>query len=92
MRKIVTTVFAAVAVLALSTGCDTTHGDDGDPGTVTGRDKDSWTTKSGKTTIHHFDYDLTVRRADGSTYEIDVSEDVYDHCYTGSAYPACAKR
>lgn len=87
--------FAASVLLAGSlalTGCSTTHGDKGDPGTVTDRDKDHWTTRSGRTTTHHWDYDLTVRRPDGTEYGIDVSEDVYDHCYRGSHYPACVKR
>lgn len=85
-------VSAALTGLLVLTGCSTTHGDKGDPGTVTDRDEDHWTTRSGKTTVHHWDYDLTVRRPDGTEYEIDVSEDVYDHCYRGSHYPACAKR
>lgn len=82
----------AAAVGLLLTGCDTTHGDDGDPGTVVDRDSDVWTTRTGKTTTTHYDYDLTVRRADGTEYDIDVSSDVYDHCYRQSAYPKCVER
>lgn len=90
MKKTTAAAVAALA-LALTAGCSTTHGNDGDPGKVTSRDSDYWTTRVNKTTTHHWDYDLTVRRADGSEYSIDVSEDVYDHCYRGSNYPACVK-
>lgn len=85
MKKTVTAIGAVIALAVLGTGCDRTYGDDGDPGKVSDR------SRVYKTRAHHWDYDLTVRRADGTKYGIDVSEDVYDHCYRGSSYPACAK-
>jgi hypothetical protein len=83
-------VLATAAVLALA-GCGP---DDhrGDPGKVVDREESFYTTRVGKTTTQHWDYDLTIRRPDGSTYELDVSEDAYDRCYRGSSYPKCVDR
>lgn len=96
MKRKTAAAAAALGIALVLTGCQGgTHGDKGDPGRVIGRDYDpSYTTRAGKTRIHHpSDYDLTVRRsADGTEYDIDVSHDVYDHCYTGSSYPKCVKR
>lgn len=77
-------VLATAAVLVL-TGCGP---DDhrGDPGKVVDRERDY--RHSSKT----WDHDLTIRRPDGSTYELDVSGDAYDHCYRGSSYPKCVDR
>ena len=92
MNKIKAAPIALVlGALAVLTGCADSHGADGDPGVVQSRDEDHWVTKSGKTRIHHYDYDLTVQTPDGKTYDIDVGEDVYDHCFTGSKYPKCTK-
>lgn len=91
MKKIPAAAGAVLAVV-LAAGCATTHGADGDPGRVVGRDEDHWTTRVNKTTTYHADYDLTVRRADGTEYDIDVSEDVFDHCYRGSRYPGCVEK
>lgn len=84
----------ALAVLALA-GLTACGPDDhrGDPGKVIARDHDMWSTKSGKVTTWHHDYDLTVQRSkDGSTYELDVTGSGYDHCYRGSSYPKCVDR
>jgi hypothetical protein len=78
-------VITAVAGVMLLTGCQE-HGTDGDPGKVIYRESEYH--KSSKT----WDYDLVIERPDGSTYEIDVSSGVYDHCYRGSAYPKCVER
>lgn len=93
MKKIAGFAGALVLSVLVLTGCGATAADrSGDPGKVSGRDESHWTTKSGKTTIHHYDYDLTVTRKDGTSYEIDVTESAFDHCYRGSAYPKCVDR
>lgn len=75
----------AVLLTVLLTGCGKDD-ERGDPGKVTGRDKDySSATKT-------WDYDLTIRRADGTEYELDVSRRGYDRCYRGSSYPTCVDR
>lgn len=90
MNKIKTAVIVLVlGVFAALTGCADTHGADGDPGVVADRDEDSSYSRATKTTS--YDYDLTIRTPDGKTYDIDVGEDVYDHCFTGSEYPKCVK-
>lgn len=88
MRRIFALITAVVVGL---TGCGSTSDDKrGDPGRVTGRDSAHWTTRSGKTTIHHSDYDLTIERTkDGTRYELDVTGEGYDHCYRNSKYPKC---
>jgi hypothetical protein len=61
------------------------HGLDGDPGRV--HDKDKSYRKSSS-----WDYDLEVTRSkDGTSYWIDVSQDVYDDCVRGAKYPACGQ-
>lgn len=95
MRKITAAVVSAAVAGALAlTGCGSTPDDHrGDAGKVVERDSDHWTTKSGKTTVHHWDYDLTIKRSsDGTEYELDVTESGYDHCYRGSSYPKCVDR
>ena len=88
-RRAIAAVAAAVALLLA--GCSE---DDhrGDPGKVVDREESFYMTKVGKTQVHHWDYDLTIRRPDGSTYELDVSENAYDRCYQGSSYPKCVDR
>ena len=85
-------VSLGAALLLLVTGCESPDDKRGDPGKVVARDEDHWTTKSGKTRIHHSDYDLTVERKDGTVYELDVTSGGYDHCYRGSSYPKCVDR
>lgn len=84
----------AVAVATLVTGCGASDADrSGDPGKVVDRDKDHWTTGSGKNRVHHYDYDLVIQRSsDGTEYEKDVSSAAYDHCYRGSSYPKCVDK
>lgn len=83
----------AVAVMALVTGCGASADDrNGDPGTVVSRDEDHWTSGSRKHRVHHSDYTLTIQRADGTTYDKDVSSAAYDHCYRRSSYPKCVDR
>lgn len=90
--------FAVITLIVLGTvlGCSTPDDGRGDPGKVVDREASHWTTTSGtgksRTTVWHHDYDLTIRRPDGSTYELDVTEDGYDHCYRGSGYPKCISR
>lgn len=84
MRKIFALVTAATlaAVLGL-TACSTPDDKRGDPGIVRDRDYDPQTKH---TTA---DYDLTIERPDGSTYDLDVTSGGYDHCYRSSKYPKC---
>lgn len=80
-----------VLVITL-TGCEPaeSHGADGDPGVVTDRSSvPARAARKGRAS-RPADYDLEVKRTDGSTYWIDVSQDVFDHCYGGSKYPLCA--
>jgi hypothetical protein len=89
-----------VALLAISlvvlvvtlTGCQPpdSHGADGDPGTVVNRNSVKGIAARKGRASRPADYDLQIQRPDGSTYWIDVSEDVFDHCYRGSAYRQCA--
>lgn len=81
-KTVALAVSAAVAGALALTGCGP---DDkrGDAGQVTGRDRDYYS--STKT----WDYDLTIRRPDGSEYELDVTRRGYDRCFRGSAYPKC---
>lgn len=83
---------AVLGVVLILSGCSTPDDERGDAGKVIGREESHWTTKSGKTIVWHHDYDLTVRRPDGTVYELDVSEDGHDHCYRGSSYPRCVDR
>ena len=63
-------------------GCGGTDSDcQGDPGVVTDKDWDS----NGKRAD---DYDITVLRADGSTYEKDVTSTGYDWYKRGSKFPS----
>lgn len=76
----------AVLLAVLLTGCGPDD-ERGDPGKVTGRDRDY----SSSTKV--WDYDLTIKRtSDGKEYELDVSRSGYDHCYRGSSYPTCVDR
>lgn len=77
---------AAVGAVLILSGCSTPDDERGDPGKVIDRDADY--NSSSKT----WDHDLTVRRPDGTTYELDVTGDGYDHCYRGSSYPKCVDR
>lgn len=93
MKKIMGLIAGLVLGITALTGCGASeHDRSGDPGKISDRDSDHWTTKSGKTTTHHYDYDLTVTRKDGTSYEIDVTSAAFDHCYVGSSYPKCVDR
>ncbi|MGW2644617.1 hypothetical protein ACWC2T_06790 [Streptomyces sp. NPDC001393] len=73
----------AATTLALLAGCSLP---DGPPGVVVDRaDRWSSATKSRQ-------YFLTVRTADGSRKEFQVSFGDYDRCPPGPSYPNCAKR
>lgn len=94
-RQLQLTLASVVAALALLlTGCGANdHDRSGDPGKVTDRDEDHWTTGSRKHRVYHSDYDLTIKRSsDGTEYDIDVSSAAFDHCYQGSSYPKCVDR
>lgn len=89
MRK--TLAGLALAVLALA-GCSTPDDGRGDPGKVVDREHVMWSTRTKGVTTWYHDYDLDIRRPDGTTYGLDVTEDGYDHCYRGSSYPECVDR
>jgi len=83
---------SALVVLTLS-GCGADDSDcQGDPGTVSAREKDSDTTSTGtgknKTTTTTTDYELTITREDGTSYEKEVSSTAYDWYKTGSQFPS----
>lgn len=80
MKKIIAGLLIA---LALVVGCSTPDDKRGDPGIVKERDKESATKHSSA------DYDLTIERKDGTTYDLDVTSGGFDHCYRGSKYPKC---
>jgi hypothetical protein len=86
MNKIKTTVTAVAmgAALALGTvACGVTADDrNGDPGKIVEKDHDA----NGKRAD---DYDFVIKRADGSTYEKDVTGSAFKSCYVGSSYPGC---
>lgn len=76
---VVLLLFAGVLLV----GCGVSEQDSqGDPGVITEKDHDS----NGKRAD---DWDFTIRRADGSSYEKDVSSAAYDTCYVGSKFPKC---
>lgn len=80
MRKAV--LGAAVAVLLAVTGCGYEEGPAGR--VVDKSDEYQPATKTRK-------YELTVRTADGSEHEFEVSISDYSACYRGSAYPTCTE-
>ena len=86
MNRIKTAVTAVLMTAALALGtvaCGVTEDDKkGDPGVITEKDHDA----NGKRAD---DYDFTVKRADGTEYEKDVSGSAYDSCYVGSKFPKC---
>lgn len=89
-------VAALLAAFAL-TGCGSgveASDKTGDPGRVHDKssETDTWTTGTGRNKVRHSDteYDLVIKRPDGSTYEKDdVSETAYDRCKRGSKFPSC---
>lgn len=87
MKKITGLIAALALGIAALTGCGASeHDRSGDPGKVSGREKEY------KSSTKSYDYDLTVTRPDGTSYEIDVTSSAYDHCYRGSAYPKCVDK
>lgn len=92
MRRRTGALVAVAAAVALAlTGCGPDD-ERGDPGRVVDREESIWTTRSAGVTTVHYDYDLTIRRPDGTTYELDVSHSGFDRCYRGSSYPKCVDR
>lgn len=82
VRKTLYTL-ALISLTFAGVGCGVSEEDSkGDPGVITEKDHDS----NGKKAD---DYDFTVKRADGSTYEKDVSSFAFDSCYVGSKFPKC---
>lgn len=84
MRKMI--VAAAVAGVLALTGCSTPDDKRGDAGKVVERDSDYYSSTK------QWDYDLTIKRVDGTEYDLDVTRRGYDHCYRGSSYPKCVDR
>jgi hypothetical protein len=93
MIRRTTTALAAVAatVALMLTGCGADDSDcQGDPGKVSAKDYDAaYTTGKGTHKTHHSaEYELTIIKADGTTYEKDVSSEAYDNWYkVGSKFP-----
>jgi hypothetical protein len=82
LRKIIGSLTLASLALA-GVSCGVSDADkSGDPGKIIEKDWDS----NGKKAD---DYDFTVKRADGSTYEKDVSSFAFESCYVGSKFPNC---
>lgn len=82
-NKIVTALAAAALTVGLSAGCGVTAEDkNGDPGKIIEKDHDANGNRAD-------DYDFTIKRPDGTTYEKDVTASAFDSCYVGSSYPAC---
>ena len=82
---------AFALILASVAGCGASDSDcKGDPGKVTEKDYDpSYTTGKGASKTHHSaDYDVTILRANGTTYEKDVSSTAYDWVKVGSKWPS----
>lgn len=80
---LITTLAASFALMFTATGCGASDDDcKGDAGTVTGKDYDP--SRKGRSA----DYDVTVQRPDGSTYERDVSQTAYDWVKVGSRWPS----
>lgn len=87
MKKIMGLIAALALGITALTGCGASdHDRSGDPGKVSDRERKY------KSSTKTYDYDLTVTRPDGTSYEIDVTSSAYDHCYRGSAYPKCVDR
>lgn len=91
-------VVVTVLALAFTAACDDGL-KPGPAGRVVTKDTDTDTihhARVGKTPgwdQHITSYYLTTKDpADGSTTRFEVGSGVYDHCYRGSSYPACAKR
>jgi hypothetical protein len=85
--RILAVLTGAALVMATLSGCGASDDDcKGDPGRITEKDEDSSYNKSSKTTT--YDYDITVLRADNTTYEKDISETAYDDWYkVGGKFP-----
>lgn len=86
--KITTTLAAVAASVALifgATGCGADDSDcQGDPGKITAKEYDK-ATKTDSTA----DYELTIQKADGTTYEKEVTSKAYDDWYkVGSKFPS----
>lgn len=95
MKRIITALAAVAAALALMFGATACGGSDsdcqGDAGRVTGKDYDpGYTTGSGKHKVSHSaDYDLTITRPDGTTYDKDVTSTAYNDWYRrGGKFPS----
>lgn len=95
-RKTTTTTLAAItATVALIFGTAACGADDsdcqGDPGKVTDRDTDTDRTTTGtgknKSTTTTTTYEITILKADGTTYEKDVSSSAYDWYVRGAKFP-----
>lgn len=95
-RSKITTTLAAVAASAAlifgATACGASDSDcQGDPGRVSAKDYDAaYTTGSKAHKVHHnAEYELTIVRADGTTYEKDVTSTAYNEWYkVDSKFPS----
>lgn len=85
-----TAVAASVVLIFGMTGCGASDSDcQGDPGRVTEKDSDpAYTSGSGSHKVHHSaDYELTILKPDGTTYEKDVTSTGYDWYRVGGEFP-----
>jgi hypothetical protein len=92
--RILAVLTGTALVMATLSGCGASDDDcKGDPGTVTEREAEDHKVTTGtgtkKTTTTTTEYELTITRADGTTYEKEVSSTAYDDWYkTDSEFPS----
>lgn len=82
MKKIAVALVATLALTGLTACQADSDACKGDSGVVADKDRD-W-----RSSTKSWDYDLTILRADGTTYEKDVTSTAYDWYKRGSKYPS----
>ncbi|MEU2780578.1 hypothetical protein [Streptomyces sp. NPDC007110] len=96
MRRALAALGAALTATALLlTACSDGY-EQGPAGRVVTKDRDyeCKARATGKAARQNceWEYELTTRDSKGEDHEFEVSSSVYDSCYRGSRYPACAER
>lgn len=88
--RLLIAVSALALIVGTVAGCGASDDDcQGDKGTVSAKDYDpAYTTGKGTHKTHHSaEYEITILKADGSTYEKDVSSTAYDWYKVGGKFP-----